>query len=228
MCGETKEETIPTLPIPPAPPAPTPVVPTLPEPTPPAPPAPTPVIPTPPVPPAPQDTKVNQITVTGISHNIAEGKKVQLSANILPENATDQNVVWSTSNPKVSTVNSKGLVSIKKKTAGKTVVITAKATDGSEVTGTYRIKVPKGVVKKITLAGSKTVKAGKTIKLTARVTATKGANTKLLWETNSNLVTVTKKGVVKASKKSKGKTVKVTVKSTDGSNKRVTKKIRVR
>lgn len=50
---------------------------------------------------------------------------------------------------------------------------------------TFKIKIMKGTVKKIKITGKKTVKAGKTLSLKAKVTASKGANKKLKW-TSSN------------------------------------------
>ena len=87
----------------------------------------------------------------------------------------------------------------------------------------------KGIVKKVRISGRKTVKAGKTLKLKARITASRKANRKLLWKSsNTKYATVNSKGVVKAKKSAKSKTVKVTAMATDGSNKKATIKIKVK
>ncbi len=57
-------------------------------------------------------------------------KKLVLKVIVLPETATDKNVVWSTSNKKIATV-SKGTVKIKKREG--TATITATAKDGSGI-----------------------------------------------------------------------------------------------
>ena len=71
----------------------------------------------------------------------------------------------------------------------------------------------KGIVKKVKITGSKPVKAGKKLKLKAKVIATKKANTKLLWTSgNAKYATVNAKGIVTTKKSAKGKTVKIKIK----------------
>ena len=84
--------------------------------------------------------KVSKITLSGISKQIAAGKKIKLTAKITPSNAANKAVTWKSSNKKVATVNSAGVVTVKKKTGGKSVTITATAKDGSKVKATYKIK----------------------------------------------------------------------------------------
>lgn len=172
---------------------------------------------------------VKKIKITSnTSTKIAAGKKVQLKATVTPSNAANSKVQWKSSNTKYATVNAKGLVTLKKNAAGKTVTITATAKDGSKVAGTIKIACMKGAVKKITISGKKTVKAGKTLKLKAKVTAGKKANTKVTWSTsNKKLATVSAKGVVKTFKGKKG-TVTITAKSLDGTNKKKTIKIKIK
>lgn len=150
-----------------------------------------------------------------------------MTAEFLPEGVAEQQIIWSSSNTKVATVNQFGIVTIKKKTGGKSVVITATAANG--VKTSYRIKSMKGVVKKIVLAGKKTVKAGKALKLKAKVKATKGANKKLKWiSSNTEYATVSASGKVKTKKSGKGKKVKITAMATDGSNKKKTITIQIK
>lgn len=172
---------------------------------------------------------VKKIKITSnTSTQIAAGKKVQLKVATTPANAANSKVQWKSSNTKYATVNSKGLVTMKKNAAGKTVTITATAKDGSKVVGSIKIKCMKGAVKKIAISGKNTVKAGKTLKLKAKVTASKNANKKVAWSSsNKKLATVSAKGVVKTFKGKKG-TVKITVKSLDGTNKTKTVKIKIK
>ena len=173
--------------------------------------------------------KVSKITLSGISKKIAAEKKVKLTAKISPSNATNKALTWKSSNSKIATVNSKGVVTMKKNSGGKKVTITAIANDGSRVKGTYKITSMKGVVKKVAISGKKSVKAGKSLKLKARVNASKGANTKLKWtSSNTKYAKVNSKGAVKAYKKGKGKTVKITALATDGSNKKSSIKIKIK
>lgn len=173
--------------------------------------------------------KVSRISVSASpSVKIAAGKKVQLSVNISPANAANKGVVWKSGNTKVATVNANGLVTMGKKAGGKSVVITATAKDGSKVYGSIKLTCMKGAVKKITISGSKTVKAGKSVKLKAKVSAGSKANKTLKWtSSNTKLATVSSKGVVKTFKGKKG-TVTITAQSVDGTNKKKTFKIKIK
>ena len=173
--------------------------------------------------------KVSSIQIAGISKQIAQGKKVTLKAAVYPNTATNKRIIWTSSNPKVATVNANGVVTVKKKTGGKKVTITATVTDGSRVSASWKITSMKGIVKKVKITGTKTVKAGKSLKLKANVTATKKANKKLQWtSSNTKYATVNAKGVVKTKKTAKGKTIKITAMATDGSNKKATFKVKVK
>ena len=106
------------------------------------------------------DQQIKNITISAISDKIAPGKKIKLTTN-LPKDK----VKWMTNNSKLATVDKNGVIKINKKAAGKKVIITAIATDGSGKRKTFVIRVMKGEVKKITIKGKKSVKAGKTVKL---------------------------------------------------------------
>lgn len=66
--------------------------------------------------------------------SVRAGKKLKIKAYVTPSDKKKVNkkLKWSSSNKKYATVNSKGLVKTKKLGKGKTVKITAKATDGSK------------------------------------------------------------------------------------------------
>ena len=173
--------------------------------------------------------KVTSIRLSGLSKQIAAGKKLTLKATVLPKTASNKKLLWKSSNTKVATVTQGGVVTLKKKTGGKKVTITATATDGSKKYASWKVTSMKGIVKKIKITGSKPVKAGKKLKLKAKVTATKKANKKLLWISgNTKYATVNTKGIVTTKKSAKGKTVKITAMATDGSGKKKTVKIKMK
>ena len=173
--------------------------------------------------------KVTSIRLSGLSKQIAAGKKLTLKAAVLPKTASNKKLLWKSSNTKVATVTQGGVVTLKKKTGGKKVTITATATDGSKKYASWKITSMKGIVKKIKITGSKPVKAGKKLKLKAKVTATKKANKKLLWTSgNTKYATVNAKGIVTTKKLAKGKMVKITAMATDGSGKKKTVKIKMK
>lgn len=176
-----------------------------------------------------KEVKVTKISLSGISKKIASGKKITLKADVFPSNATNKAVTWKSSNTKYATVNSKGVVTMKKAGKGKTVTITATAKDGSQTKAAYKIKCMKGVVKKIKLSAAKSVKAGKKVTVKNKVTASKGANTALTYSvSNKKYAAVNKKGVVTTKKAGKGKTITVMAKATDGSGKKATVKIKIK
>lgn len=109
------------------------------------------------------------------STEIVEGTEKTLVAKISPDNADNKILTWSSSNPVVASVNDNGLVSGKK--AG-TTVITATATDGSGVVGKCNLTVKAKPIKAtgISLPSEKTIQAGSSIKLTAKVLPTNATN----------------------------------------------------
>ena len=177
-----------------------------------------------------QTVKVTSISLKGISEKIAAGKKLELTAEVTPDNAANKALTWEISNQNYATVDEKGVVSVKKAGAGKTVTITATAKDGSGQKATYKIQIMKNAVKKIKVtAKSNSVKAGSELKLKASVTAKKGANKKLTWKSNhTKYATVSSKGVVKAKAAGKGKKVKITATATDGSGKKASITIKIK
>ena len=181
--------------------------------------------------PAPESVKVSSIKVAAKSYKIAAGKKVTITPEVAPENAANKAVTYESSNTKYATVNEKGVVTTKKAGAGKSVTIKVTAADGSGVTTNVKVTIMKNAVKKIKLtAKRKTVKAGKKLTVKAKVTTTgKKVNKTLAWSSsNEKYATVNKKGVVKATKAGAGKTVTITAKSTDGTNKKAAIKIKIK
>ena len=174
---------------------------------------------------------ITGITISGISKKIASGKTIQLTTAVIPDNASNAAVTWTSSNMKYATVSPSGKVTVKKAGAGKTVTITATAADGSGVKATYKIKIMKNAVKKVKIsAAKKTVSAGKSLKLNANVSTTgNSVNKKLQWtSSNTEYATVSKSGKVTAKNAGKGKTVKITAMATDGSGKKATVKIKIK
>ena len=173
--------------------------------------------------------KATGVKITAPTRSIAAGKKVQLKATVAPSNTTNKAVKWTTSNKKVATVNSKGLVTFNKKAGGKKVTTTATSADGSKKYAKITLRCMKGSVKSIKLSGKTTLKPGKTTKLKAKVTTVNGkANKSVVWSSsNTKLATVDKNGKVKAVKGKKG-TVKITARAVDGSRKKATIKIRIK
>jgi hypothetical protein len=79
---------------------------------------------------------VESITISG--SNITSGNTSQMTANILPENAKDKTLAWSTSDVSIAVVSNNGLVTAKK---NGTITITATATDKNTVKATKQISI---------------------------------------------------------------------------------------
>jgi len=165
---------------------------------------------------------VTKITLNKKSASILRNKTITLKAAAGPSSANDKTVTWTTSNKKVATVNSKGVV---KGIAKGTATITATAKDGSKVKAVCKITVRQPVTK-LTINKTKlTVKKGKTATLKVTVAPSSANDKSLKWTTsNKNIATVTQKGVVKGIKTG---TVTITAAARDGSGKKVTCKITV-
>ena len=177
-----------------------------------------------------ENIKVSKITITTTTSNkIATGKKVTLKATVTPSNAYNKGVTWKSSNTKVATVSSSGVVTMKKKMGGKTVTITATAKDGSGKKASYKIYVKKGIVKKVYISGVKSVKAGKKLYLKGKTSASSGANRTLKWSSsNTKYAKVSSKGTVTTYKAGKKKSVKITARAVDGSGKSKTVTIKIK
>ena len=177
---------------------------------------------------------VNKITVTAANSQLEQGQSTTVKAEVSPSNAANQKVNWSSSDANVATVTADGVVT--GQGAG-TATITAEAADGSGVKGSCQITVTekakppvKDVVTKITLkSDTKKVAAGKKATIKATVSATGNtANKTLNWSSsNKKYATVNAKGVVTTKKAGAGKTVTITAKAVDGSNKSAKIKIKI-
>lgn len=179
--------------------------------------------------PEPETVKVSKIKITGATKIVAAGKSVQLKAAVAPSKAVNKAITWKSSNTKYAVISKTGKVTTKKAGKGKHVTVTATAKDGSKVSENYKIKIAKGIVKKVNVIAPKAVKAGKSVKLKVKVTATAGAYKTLSWtSSNTKYATVSSAGKVTAKKAGKGKKVKITAKAKDGSGKYGTITIKIK
>lgn len=82
--------------------------------------------------------RVSSISIRSSITKVEEGKTLQLSATIQPENASEQTLVWESNNEDLATVDENGLVTAH---LNGQVIITANATDGSNVKGSIVITI---------------------------------------------------------------------------------------
>ena len=158
------------------------------------------------------------VFVTGISVSpttvyLIEGKTSQLSATVLPSNATNQNITWSSSKTSVATVSSTGLVTAKSKG---NAVITAKTADGGYAE-TCSVTVTKDTISVTGVSVSPatlSLTEGNSSQLTATIRPTNATNQNVTWSSSkTSVATVSSTGLVTA--KASGETV-ITAKTQDG------------
>lgn len=140
---------------------------------------------------------VETVAVTGVTLNeteltLEEGETADLTATIAPENATNKNMTWTSSDPDTATVDENGHVTAKK--AGETpAVITVTTEDGGK-TATCKVTVNEKTVTPpdepavtgVTITSEvTTVKVNETITLTAKVEVVGDMATTVKW-TSSN------------------------------------------
>lgn len=167
--------------------------------------------------------KVSSVRVTSNTNTLVSGDTLQLTAMVLPANATNKAVKWSTSNKKVATVNASGRITGLR--VG-TATITATAADGSKKKFAYKVKVVKRVIATgiVLSPASLTLDIGKTQTLTAKISPSNVTDQSIAWSSdNTAVATVSSSGVVTAvsagsatitAKTSNGKTATCAVTST--------------
>lgn len=141
---------------------------------------------------------VTNITLNKTSLSLQAGQSETLTATILPSDATDKTVSWTSSDTSIANVDSSGKVTAKSKGSA---TITCKANDGSGVEVTCNVTVTNPKPDKIALPSEATVTAGETITLTPTVTPA-NAEYALTWTSDDETVaTVNSAGVVMGVKK---------------------------
>jgi len=139
------------------------------------------------------------------------GATQQLTANVLPANATDRSVVWSSSNASVATVSGTGLV---RGVGGGSATITVTTNDGGS-TASANVTVNVIVVTGVTLApATANVNIGATQQLTATVAPANASNRNVSWSSSdSSIASVSNAGLVTAYRAG---TARITVRTDDG------------
>lgn len=174
----------------------------------------------------PSPSPSTPVAVSGVALNkkvatVNVGKKVTVKATVTPANADNKTLVWTSSNTKIATVSNGVVKGVK---AGR-VIITAKTTDGSNISATCTVTV-KQPVTRISLSKKATMYTGKKLTLKAKVNPANASNKALTWKSsNTKIAKVASNGVVTGVKAG---TVKITATAKDGSRKSATCTVTVR
>ena len=151
---------------------------------------------------------VEKVELDMVSATLNEGDTLLLTATIKPENATNKNVTWKSSNTSVATVIDGEVTAIK---AG-TTTITVTTEDGGK-TATCEIEV-NALVSSVSLNKSEVVLTeGDTTTLAVTINPENATNKNVTWSSSNTAVATVKDGVVMALKPG---TTTITVTTEDG------------
>lgn len=165
-----------------------------------------------PTPPTPTTVAVSSVSLSKTSITLTEGDKETLTATVLPNNATDKTVEWSSSNTSVASVSNGTVTAIK---AG-TTTITVKTKDGGK-TATCAVTVNAKMipVSDVTLNKTElTLTEGNSETLSATVKPDNATDKTVSWtSSDATVASVDDNGKVTAVKAG---TATITVKTKDG------------
>lgn len=174
-------------------------------------------------------TQVQNIMISG-SSSIASEQKMKLSAVVLPEDATDKKLLWSSSDESLARVNKNtGEVTARKAERAQTVVIGAEALDGSGKTAQIEITVHPAAAEVLLLRDGLTLDRKTTLELSLSETPELNLTASVLpedaiqnlsWKSSDERVAkVDEMGNISLLKKGN---VKITVSAKDGSKVKAT------
>lgn len=150
------------------------------------------------------------LTVNPTTINLSVGGTYEAKAKITPNNATYQDVTWTSNNPNVATVDSGLIVGVGR---GKTEIIVT--TMNKKLTKKIVVNVVDVEITNITLdKTNEVIDVGDTLSLVKTITPNNASNQNVSWDSsNTNVATVDSNGIVTG--KSEGKTT-ITVRTNNG------------
>jgi uncharacterized protein YjdB len=135
---------------------------------------------------------VNKITLDNV--NIFKGSTFTIIPKISPSNAANKSVDWSSSDTKIATIDSDGLISA---IAAGTTIITAKAKDQSGKYGSCVVTVKNPVLISGIVLSDISISIGSSAKLSTKISPSNATNKTLEWlSSNTNVAIVDQNGIV--------------------------------
>ncbi len=156
------------------------------------------------------------ITAENGGQQVTATKTLQLTAHLIPENATNKSIIWTSSNSSVATVSGSSTTATLRGLKPGTVTIQARSADGPY--GTITINVVKLPVSNVNFTVSNPIYVGDTKNVTATINPPNATNQSITWtSSNPSVATVTSTNNTNAviSAKAVGST-NITAKSSDG------------
>lgn len=138
---------------------------------------------------------VASVTLSRPTASLKVGENVSLSATVLPANASDKSIIWSSSDGSIATVDETGTVTA---IAIGSATIKATSVSNPEISGECLITVVPTPVTSITLSQSSvSIKVGGSVKIDASVSPESATNKAIVWTvTNPEIASVDDSGVV--------------------------------
>jgi len=165
------------------------------------------------------------IALSSTKSDMTVGETLQLTATVLPNNTTDKNLRWTSTNTEIASVSESGLVSALKE--GNAQII-ASTTDGSNLSAVCEIAVNKRFVPISQIAiipSSVKLAVDETLNMEVQITPADATNKNISWSTtDASVVSVSPEGMLNA----KGIGTAMIIASTqDGTNLSVTCNVEV-
>ena len=154
---------------------------------------------------------VESVSLDKTSLELTEGDEATLTATVTPDNASNKNVTWTSSNPEVATVDNGKVTAVKSGTA----TITVMTEDGGK-TATCEVTVKEMVYPVESVSLDKTLlelTEGDEATLTATIAPDNASNKNVTWTSSNTEVATVENGKVTAVKAG---TATITVKTEDG------------
>ena len=155
---------------------------------------------TPEIPETPKEVKVQQITLTPSASSVVVGESLQITAKVLPENATNATLKW-----KITPENVLKPTAVLGQFTAQQVgeaLVRAEAADGSGITAECKVVVKPRLVQAISLnATQKHLIIGDSFTLTATLSPENATNRNVIWKlVSGDAITLSADGVVQAKK----------------------------
>ena len=155
---------------------------------------------TPETPETPKEVKVQQITLTPSTSSVVVGESLQITAKVLPENATNATLKW-----KITPENILKLTATAGQFTAQQVgeaLVRAEAADGSGITAECKVVVKPRLVQSISLnATQKELIIGDSFTLTATLSPENATNRSVIWKlVSGDAISLSNTGVIQAKK----------------------------
>ncbi len=159
-------------------------------------------------------TPAESITISQETATLKVGETVELTATVMPEDATDKTVSWTSNDEAVATVDAEGKVTA---VALGEAEITATAADGSGISANCLVTVNPVLAESLIISPeSWNGVANESFRITAVVNPDNTTDKTLMWSTNdATIATVDDNGLVSVLKEG---SCRITVATVDGSN----------